>query len=197
MTLAETNGMQTESLLDQLSEEPLSTSHFLDEKPLFFADGKPAYPFKMTMENVQKAGNFLKTFSLATTWQMDDQEILEFLFAPDTIIIEIDNSLIMFENLVPNFKAHVGFVFWDRKIAGRDQLVHDTFQYGMTTFGLKRLYARVPARNKVMWRMLERLGFQREGTLRNDFILPKGDTCDMLVYGILRSELLKETANVP
>ena len=52
---------------------------------------------------------------------------------------------------------------------------------------LERLIAYVSTENLASWKLLERLGFQREGTLRQHYII-KGRRVDEYVYGILRSE---------
>lgn len=52
---------------------------------------------------------------------------------------------------------------------------------------LRRLYAEIDAENLASVRLAERLGFTREGCLRQHETTHKG-LCDMLVYGLLRSE---------
>lgn len=160
---------------------------------LFLADGKPATPLVATPEKMQQIAKFLKTFPLASTWAMSDEDIIQFILSPDVIGIEVDNALVMFENVIPNFKAHIGFVFWDRKVAGRENILMDVFRNMVKILNLRKLYARVPERNRVMWRILERMKFKCEGRLREDFPLPNGGFSDTLMYGILR----KEIENVP
>lgn len=48
--------------------------------------------------------------------------------------------------------------------------------------------AGVIADNEESWKILESLGFKREGTLRNQHVLKDGSLSDDYVYGILRSE---------
>jgi RimJ/RimL family protein N-acetyltransferase len=45
----------------------------------------------------------------------------------------------------------------------------------------------VDPRNEASWRALERLGFRREGYLRERWIVG-GEVQDALIYGLIRSE---------
>jgi RimJ/RimL family protein N-acetyltransferase len=54
-------------------------------------------------------------------------------------------------------------------------------------YGMHRLRARMDARNTASARLCERLGFRREGLLRQDWFI-KGQWTDTLVYGLLASE---------
>jgi [ribosomal protein S5]-alanine N-acetyltransferase len=59
------------------------------------------------------------------------------------------------------------------------------FAYGRQ--GLHRVYADTDPRNAASVRTLERLGFRREGMLREHY-LAAGERQDAVVYGLLRSE---------
>lgn len=161
----------------------------LNGQVLFLADGKPATSLVATPEKIEQIAKFLKSFPLATTWQMSDEDIVRFILSPDVIGIEIDNGLVMFENVIPGFKSHIGFVFWDKKVAGREPALLDVFRNMFKILQLNKIYARVPERNRVMWRMLERMHFKCEGRLREDFPLPGDKFGDTLVYGMLRREI--------
>lgn len=52
---------------------------------------------------------------------------------------------------------------------------------------LERLIAYVSTENVASWKLLERLGFSREGTLRQHYVI-QGRRVDEYVYGILRSD---------
>ncbi len=51
----------------------------------------------------------------------------------------------------------------------------------------RRLYVEIDAENQASMRLIERLGFQREGCPRQHETTHKG-LCDMLIYGLLRGE---------
>lgn len=167
----------------------MSDATAIQGQVLFLADGKPAKPLVATPEKIGQIAKFLKSFPLATTWNMSDEEIIEFILSPDVIGIEVENALVMFENVIPGFKSHVGFVFWDRKVAGREPLLLDVFRNMFKILNLNKIYARVPERNRVMWRMLERMHFKCEGRLREDFPLPGGGFGDTLLFGMLKKEI--------
>jgi RimJ/RimL family protein N-acetyltransferase len=60
-------------------------------------------------------------------------------------------------------------------------------QWAFDTLDLNRVQAETDTRNLASARVLEKLGFQREGTLREDCVV-NGDVSDSWVYGLLRRE---------
>jgi aminoglycoside 6'-N-acetyltransferase len=54
-------------------------------------------------------------------------------------------------------------------------------------YAMHRVRVRMDARNTASARLCERLGFRREGLLRQDWLI-KGDWTDTLVYGMLTAE---------
>lgn len=60
-------------------------------------------------------------------------------------------------------------------------------QWAFGTLDLNRVQAEVDTRNAASARVLEKLGFLREGTLREDCVV-NGDVSDSWVYGLLRRE---------
>lgn len=122
---------------------------------------------------------------------MTDEEIVKFILAPRNVFLETQNALISFEDVSPGLAAQIGFVFWDRKVAGNEDLLREVFQNAMKMFHLRRLTCYVPEKNRVMYRMLERIGFKCEGCIREAMILPNGLYTNILVYGALAHELAK------
>jgi ribosomal-protein-alanine N-acetyltransferase len=59
--------------------------------------------------------------------------------------------------------------------------------WGFDTLDLNRVQAETDTRNTASARVLERLGFVREGELREDCVV-NGDVSDSWVYGLLRRE---------
>jgi [ribosomal protein S5]-alanine N-acetyltransferase len=53
---------------------------------------------------------------------------------------------------------------------------------------LARITAHTDARNRPSSRLLEKLGFVREGTLRSGGVTAQGELVDAAIYGLLRSE---------
>lgn len=60
-------------------------------------------------------------------------------------------------------------------------------QWAFETLDLNRVQAETDTRNAASARVLEKLGFQHEGTLREDCTV-EGDVSDTWVYGLLRRE---------
>src|SRR4051794_28779307 len=62
-------------------------------------------------------------------------------------------------------------------------------QWGFVTLDLNRVQAETDTRNAASARVLEKLGFVREGTLREDCVV-NGEVSDSWVFGLLRREWL-------
>jgi [ribosomal protein S5]-alanine N-acetyltransferase len=56
--------------------------------------------------------------------------------------------------------------------------------------GLVRVEADIDPRNEASWRLLERIGFQREGLLRKRWRV-NGEVCDTAFYGLLAEEFIR------
>lgn len=64
-------------------------------------------------------------------------------------------------------------------------------EWAFDTLDLNRVQAEADTRNVASARVLEKLGFVREGTLREDCVV-EGDVSDSWVYGLLRREWTSE-----
>lgn len=69
-------------------------------------------------------------------------------------------------------------------------------QWAFDTLDLNRVQAEADTRNAASARVLEKLGFLREGTLREDCIV-NGDVSDSWVYGLIRREWQPAPEPVP
>ena len=76
-------------------------------------------------------------------------------------------------------------VAWGRGYA--TEAVRGLLQWGFDTLDLNRVQAEADTRNVASARVLEKLGFLREGTLREDCVV-NGEVSDSWVYGLLRRE---------
>lgn len=56
---------------------------------------------------------------------------------------------------------------------------------------LTRVAANTDARNRASSRLLEKLGFEHEGTLRSGGVTAKGERVDGAVYGLLRADWMR------
>lgn len=95
-----------------------------------------------------------------------------------------------FNSWDPNFRsASLGYSF-DKSSWGRGyatEAARAVLQWGFSTLDLNRVQAETDTRNLASARVLEKLGFAREGTLREDCIVD-GVISDSWVYGLLRRE---------
>jgi [ribosomal protein S5]-alanine N-acetyltransferase len=69
-------------------------------------------------------------------------------------------------------------------------------QWAFGTLDLNRVQAETDTRNAASARVLEKLGFVREGTLREDCVV-NGEVSDSWVYGLLRRQWLPSSGPGP
>ena len=69
-------------------------------------------------------------------------------------------------------------------------------QWAFDTLDLNRIQSEADTRNRASERVLEKLGFVREGTLRENCIV-NGDVSDSSVYGLLRREWEQRASDPP
>lgn len=67
------------------------------------------------------------------------------------------------------------------------EAAHCVLQWAFDTLDLNRIQAETDTRNAASARVLEKLGFVREGTLREDCVV-NGEVSDSWVYGLLRRQ---------
>ncbi|MGW7335258.1 GNAT family N-acetyltransferase [Streptomyces sp. NPDC054808] len=67
------------------------------------------------------------------------------------------------------------------------EAAHALLRWAFDTLDLNRVQAEADTRNPASARVLEKLGFVREGTLREDCVV-NGEVSDSWVYGLLRRE---------
>lgn len=91
-------------------------------------------------------------------------------------------------NVVPGFDASAHFTFWDSVASGRDQLMLFMAEYVMDRYDLQRITAKLPVYQKGVIRFISRLGFEKEGEIRQA-VLHKGKWLPMALYGLVREDL--------
>ncbi|MGW2865228.1 GNAT family N-acetyltransferase [Streptomyces sp. NPDC001205] len=102
-------------------------------------------------------------------------------------------------NWNPDFRsATLGYCYdsasWGQGYA--TEAAHALLRWAFETLDLNRVQAEVDTRNVASARVLEKLGFVREGTLREDCVV-NGDVSDSWVYGLLRREWRPSPEPVP
>jgi RimJ/RimL family protein N-acetyltransferase len=112
---------------------------------------------------------------------------------------QTDNRLIgtttLFHLDLDNRRAEIGYALardsWGQGFM--QEALQALLSYCFETLNLRRLEADVDPRNKGSIKTLERLGFQREGFLRERWEVG-GEIQDALFYGLLRSEWIRNGA---
>jgi RimJ/RimL family protein N-acetyltransferase len=98
-------------------------------------------------------------------------------------------SCLLFHFDLPNGRAELGYLLgrehWGAGYMQEAAAALIDFAFG--TAGLRRLEAQIDPRNEASARLLERVGFVKEGHLRQRWD-SKGDISDSGLYGLLRSE---------
>jgi hypothetical protein len=69
-------------------------------------------------------------------------------------------------------------------------------QWAFDTLDLNRIRAETDTRNGASARVLEKIGFVREGTLREDCVV-NGDVSDSWVFGLIRREWRPQSGRFP
>jgi ribosomal-protein-alanine N-acetyltransferase len=94
-----------------------------------------------------------------------------------------------------NRRAELGFAlakaFWGRGLILR--ALPSVLQFAFERLDLRRIEADADPRNTASVRVLERIGFQREGLLRERYI-QLGEVQDAMVFGLLRRDWDARTA---
>jgi len=89
----------------------------------------------------------------------------------------------------PHKRAEVGYSLLPSR-QGRglaSEALRLALAHAFGPLGLERIEADVDPRNEASWRLLEKLGFRREGLLRNRWRV-NGEVCDSYLYGLLRED---------
>ena len=105
----------------------------------------------------------------------------------------MDDSLLgtctLFQFHIASRRAEIGYAlgrpFWG--FGYMHQALQALLEYAFETMNLNRLEADIDPRNQASAKTLERLGFQKEGHLRERWIV-NGEISDTDLYGLLRRE---------
>ena len=89
----------------------------------------------------------------------------------------------------PRLDATVHVVMFDRKLRGRESTFKEILAYAFERLALRRITAVVSSDATLAAALAQRLGFHREGTMRQA-MLREGHYVDVEIYGLLREELV-------
>jgi len=131
----------------------------------------------------QRLARFMRTDEVA-----DDADL------PWQVVVEhegrvIGDLVLWLKGPAPRSMAEIGWVFHP-DAAGRGfatEAARALIDLAFTSAPLHRIFAQLDARNDASAQLCERLGMQREGYLRENY-LSKGEWTDTLYYGLLRAD---------
>ncbi|CAF1703411.1 hypothetical protein Bca4012_003668 [Brassica carinata] len=185
--------LQSQSSTNQSRENMETDLSRVTLRPFSLTD---AHDFLRWASDVRVTGNL--------RWQTFTSEEEALVFIRDVCLphpwrrsICIDDRSIGFISVFPEtgddrFKAHIGYglshEYWGKGIATRAVSIAVPQVFNDLPHVL-RLQAFVQTQNKASQRVLEKVGFQREGLLRK-YSYVKGEIHDVFVYSLLSSDLL-------
>ncbi|WSD73821.1 GNAT family N-acetyltransferase (plasmid) [Streptomyces sp. NBC_01591] len=76
------------------------------------------------------------------------------------------------------------------------ETAHAVLQWAFDALDLNRVQAETDTRNVASARVLEKIGFVREGTLREDCVV-NGEVSDSWVFGLIRREWRPSAVPIP
>jgi ribosomal-protein-alanine N-acetyltransferase len=95
-------------------------------------------------------------------------------------------TILLFRYEEASARAELGYAL--ARACWRQGLAHEgvaaTLEAAFTRMGIRRIEAEVDPRNKASCALLERLGFHREGQLRERWVT-RGEAHDVIAYGLL------------
>jgi hypothetical protein len=109
----------------------------------------------------------------------------------DCVVLETDDGggILTLSNVKPGLRAEAHLTFFDRKLSPRIELIRDCLVWAFLTYDLYRVEVFIPALGHTLRRVLKKIGFKEEGTLRRRSWY-NGNLIDTIVLGILREEVL-------
>lgn len=121
---------------------------------------------------------------------------MNMLRSPDTVWLERTdgNGILYLTEVVPNLSANGHIVYWDKRLRGREEFTLNVLRWLMQSIPLVKVNVFLPDYAKVARAFTERMGFKREGKLRN-WSYQNGKLFDMFAFGITLEEALNGQLN--
>ena len=115
-------------------------------------------------------------------------------FVPTGYFWEVDGVGLIRLSDVSDVEAKAHIAFWDGRLNGRETLIRGMAEHLFSTSELHRLVAEVPMYALPLLGFVERVGFRKEGTLR-EAVRYLGKWYDVKLYSMLRWEVLNNNGN--
>lgn len=102
---------------------------------------------------------------------------------------ELIGNVTLYAFYTMNRRCEIGYILgrkhWGQGYAA--EALTAAIEHGFAQLDLNRIEADIDPRNAASGKVLERLGFQREGFMRERWIV-NGEVCDSVYYGLLRRD---------
>jgi hypothetical protein len=120
----------------------------------------------------------------------DFDGFVERLMRPDSIFVDIGPGigLACGAGVRPRLDMVLHLVMFDRRLRGRESLLKEIIGYFFDKLQLRRVTCVIGEDAKTALKLVSRLGFVHEGTMRHA-ILRGGKYIDAQVFGMLKEEL--------
>lgn len=201
---------------DTVVVQPLNTS--AEEAEIFSIQIEDRYgPHSLSVRLLQELGSptpYLTTGKLRDLWiEYSQHDVLfsdetqgkvrpfvEVLLAPGSLWLEIFSldqqkpvGIMSISDIIVGFDAKGHFAFWDSIAKDREPIVHETMKWVFQRYSLHRISAHVPIYQSGTIRFIKRLGFEKEGEMR-EAVIRKGRWFPLVMFGITIEEF-KEVYN--
>lgn len=119
----------------------------------------------------------------------DQAAFRQWLMAPDSIWLErLDgNGVLYLTQVRPHLSAVAHFVYWDKKLSGREEFTMDCLRWAMSNADLKKINSYIPHFAGAALHFARKLGFKKEGYIRR-WSYSRGKLFDAIVYGMTYEE---------
>lgn len=157
-----------------------------DESPLRWE------PLVLTDEKVRFIWDQLQQFPLVfddfSKGRYDD--FVAKFFVPNNVFIDVGPGVGLAAGFAvkPGLDAVLHLVMFDRRLRGRESTFKEIMAYFFQRLQLHRMTAMIADDARTAVKLVERLGFKLEGTMRGA-LLREGRYIDQHIYGILREEM--------
>ncbi len=118
-------------------------------------------------------------------WESGKSAIFAITLRPDDRLVGAIGLEINAEDILAEMGYWIGRAYWNQGIA--TEAACETVKFGFEQLALNRITAHHMGINPASGRVLEKVGFRREGTLRQQ-VRKWGRFYDAVMYGILASE---------
>lgn len=126
------------------------------------------------------------------------EQFISLYLSPTTWWLEREdgNGILYLTLIQPRLSAHAHILYWDKKLRGREQDTLTALRFAVNKFDLKKVNITLPDFAHAAIAFVDRLGFKREGELRN-WSYCNGKLYGVYWYGMTREEALDGAGHIP